>query len=328
MFKKKLIRVEFIDTASGKVIGYDEQPARKLPETFEHATSVEIGQETYRVVKATPDTRKKFRKKAELTVELEKNKPDKATLSAKTGTTGLIAEVVSYGTRPSIDKVYKAASRADLFPAFAGKIDGKDLMAMGSWEWRQLELVAREQEGLVTHELSQIQDIKTNHSRLEGGSRVYTKQYRRSEIFNPLKGIRITSKELSEEHFPFSIPYDGFTFMAAKGYADGGFALKTLEGLELYGLEFGEKVTILSLRWPDSYPDQEKNSVTQLPSFMEAKGLILVDWDQYIVVRPEGLKPYLLSKAKHESPEKRQEESKDETGAGSGLLFPDQDPGE
>ncbi len=300
MFKKKIIRVEFIDAESGEVIGYDEQSVKKLPETFEHSTSVEIGEEKYEVVKATPDTRKKFRKKGELTIELAKIKPAEVPVSDEWGMEDdSIEEAVEYGNQLPTDKVYQAASRADLFPAFTGNKDGKDLIVMGSWEWRQLEFVSTGMEEQVAIEIRHIQDIRANHNRWEAGRIVFTQQHRRSEISSPLKGIEFSSQEL-KEHFPFSIHFDGLTFMAAEGYGDGGFALRTQEGLELYGLEFAGQVKILSLRCPDSYSDQEKHPAAKLSAFMENKGLMLVDWEQCLVVQSDTLEAYLLPNAKVE----------------------------
>lgn len=300
MFKKKIIRVEFVDAGSGEVIGYDEQPVKKLPETFEHSTKVEIGGEKFSVVKATPDTRKKFRKKGELVIELEKIKDEVETAldQASPEMDDPLDAAIEYITLDPDEKIYQAPSRADLFPAFTGNKEGKDLIIMGSWEWRQLEFVAADQEEKVILEFNHIQEIREKYSRQEAGKIVFIRQHRRSEISSPLKGIELSSQYLKETSFPFAGHYDGLTFMAADGYADGGFALRTQAGLVLYGLEFGEKVSVLSLRCPDRFSEGVEEHLAKLAGFMEEKGLVLVDWNQGRSIPGSEVVDYLLSQVK------------------------------
>lgn len=323
MFKKKIIRVEFIDTESGELIGYDEQSVKKLPEAFEYKTEVAIGGDKFVVVKATPDTRKKFKKTGSLVLELEKIQLKQAAANESDNSL-LIEEAVEYASSLPSEKVYQTASRADLFPAFTGKKEGKDLIVMGSWEWRQLEFVIGDQEEIVLQEFNHIREIRKKHGRTEAGRVVYSRQHRRSGIGNPFKTNNLSSKNLRETYFPFSIQHDGLTFMAAEGFADGGFAIKTQSGVELYGLEFGEKVSILSMRCPDKLSSEEEQHSSDLSAFMDANGLILVDWTQDQIIRSSEIKEYLRSNIEQEAAIEEESEAAEITsvsiGAGLGPL--------
>ena len=303
MFKKKIIRVEFIDSETGEAIGYDEQSVKKLPEAFEFKTTVEIGSEKYTVVKAEPDTRKKFKKSGTLVLELEKIRPEKK--DPMIASEERTDDAIEYATILPEEKTYQAASKADLFPAFTGQKDDKDLAVMGAWEWRQVEFVSGELAESVFEEFSQIDEVRKKYSRQDSGRVVFSKQYRRSRISSPLQGLELQAAQLREEYFPFSIGYDGLTFMAADGIADGGFALRLQDGLLLYGLAFAGKVEVMSLQYPDQLSTGMDVPGEKLAGFMKTHNLILVDWERREVIRAAELVDHLAVRyaEKHEAVE-------------------------
>lgn len=289
MFNKKIIRVEFVDQASGEVIGYDEVAAKKLPEDFQHTVAVKIGGEEFQVLKATPDKRKKYKKTGTIVIEVGPKEKDEMSTSLEEESDPIEDAVVYASTLPT-DKVFRSASHSDLFPAFTGSKDGKDLVVMGTWEWRSLEFIGEELKDRIDQEFEQILQIRVEHSRADAGRLVFTKQHRRSGVRNPLGSRTISAKQMLEEQFPFAVQYEGLTFMAADGFADGGFALKTTDGLMVYGLEFGEKVSVLALG-KSAYNGE--GSAEALSSFMKANQLLLVDWEEGVAIDSLEIKGYL-----------------------------------
>jgi|GEM_PF-5203337 len=290
MFKKKVIRVEFVDQASGAVIGYDEVAAKKLPEDFQHTVAVKIGGEEFQVLKATPAKRKKYKKAGTVVVEVGP-KEEKAAEPNETIPSDPIEEAVVYASTLPSDKVFRSASYPDLYPAFTGSKEGKDLIVMGTWEWRGLELIGEELRERVEQEFEEILQVRAQHSRADAGKLVFTKQHRRSGIRNPLGARSIATRQMLEEQFPFSVQYEGLTFMAADGFADGGFAFKTVEGLMFYGLEYGEKVSVLALG-----SSQVPESTAKLTQFMKEHQLLLIDWEAGMIVDQLEAKGYFKGK--------------------------------
>lgn len=282
MANRKNIRVEFIDVETGAMIGYDEQPAKKLPETFEFTTRVEIKGQKFEVVKAEPNQRKKYRKSRLLVLEVKEIRPEVAAPVVESG--GEEAAPVSQGP-----VTYVQPSRADVFPAFSESQEGKDLLEIGMDHWRSVELLRESFEQDVLVEMSRIEVSEVNQKvESETGVR-YRLQHRRSLIHTPFKDVSLEAGELSRTYFPFAMIQDGLTFAGAVGYAEGGFGLRTAGGIGLYGLEIRDQVVCMGLDIPvDKQPSLIRPDLNRLVQFMEAKKLILVDWDNYLVFHPDA----------------------------------------
>jgi len=56
------VSVTFIDNSTGKIIGVTEMPSADLPESFQPATTLHIGEVDWSIVQAIPDNRSDYSK--------------------------------------------------------------------------------------------------------------------------------------------------------------------------------------------------------------------------------------------------------------------------
>ena len=68
----RTVRVEMVDADSGAVFGRSDVPPEELPETFERATTMHLGDEDWQVVEATPSSRVEFARSGELRLSLRR----------------------------------------------------------------------------------------------------------------------------------------------------------------------------------------------------------------------------------------------------------------
>lgn len=71
-FGRRIIRVTFVDDASGAIISSSRMPLERLPEQFGVHTELKMAGEAYIVLKAEPPTKSDFARTNQLKVLLRK----------------------------------------------------------------------------------------------------------------------------------------------------------------------------------------------------------------------------------------------------------------
>ena len=70
--KSNKIKVQFIDSSNGNVIGVSEMPPEQLPETFEIQTTMHLNDEDWSIEEAIPAHSKDFLQSKNLTLKMRK----------------------------------------------------------------------------------------------------------------------------------------------------------------------------------------------------------------------------------------------------------------
>ncbi|HEX2899569.1 MAG TPA: hypothetical protein VHS96_07595, partial [Bacteroidia bacterium] len=282
--KKKTLRVEFVDTKTERVIGFDELTLKQIPVDFSEETWVEIDGDRWKVTKVEPASSKKALRSGTLIVHV--NLVEKRTPEVE-------APAVEVKEAP----VFSHPSRADQLPRMSGKRQDLRLLEMGTWEWRDREMTIATNRSVVRDVFAKIEELIMLNSTVRDGKTFYTRQYDRYDFFAPLRGSKVTLEMIVTDYFPSSRAIDGLTFMGSDQVADSTFVFSIPSGIVLYGQEFDEVVRYLGVHRPDRVlPEQLREDSIKFADFMRKKGLILVDWPKRVIVEadPEAVLDYFL----------------------------------
>ncbi|MBK9448580.1 MAG: hypothetical protein IPN95_04065 [Bacteroidetes bacterium] len=235
--KKKILRVEFVDTKGERLIGFDELSLKEIPMDFTEETWVEIDGDRWKVAKVQPATAKKALRSGTLTVHVD-----------------LVEKRTPEAEAPAVEvkevPVYSYPSRADQMPRMSGKRQDLRLLEMGTWEWRDCELTNASNRSVAKEVFGKIEELIQLNSTVRDGKTFYTRQYDRYDFFAPLRGSKVTLEMIVTEYFPASKAIDGLTFMGSDQVADSTFVFSVPSGVVLYGQEFDEVVRYLGVHRP------------------------------------------------------------------------------
>ncbi|MBL0015921.1 MAG: hypothetical protein IPP17_05630 [Bacteroidetes bacterium] len=200
--KKKILRVEFVDTKGERLIGFDELSLKEIPVDFTEETWVEIDGDRWKVAKVQPATAKKALRSGTLTVHVD-----------------LVEKRTPEAEAPAVEvkevPVYSYPSRADQMPRMLGKRQDLRLLEMGTWEWRDCELTNASNRSVAKEVFGKIEELIQLNSTVRDGKTFYTRQYDRYDFFAPLRGSKVTLEMIVTEYFPASKAIDGLTFMGS-----------------------------------------------------------------------------------------------------------------
>lgn len=274
--KKKILRVEFVDTKGERLIGFDELSLKEIPVDFTEETWVEIDGDRWKVAKVQPATAKKALRSGTLTVHVD-----------------LVEKRTPEAEAPAVEvkevPVYSYPSRADQMPRMSGKRQDLRLLEMGTWEWRDCELTNASNRSVAKEVFGKIEELIQLNSTVRDGKTFYTRQYDRYDFFAPLRGSKVTLEMIVTEYFPASKAIDGLTFMGSDQVADSTFVFSVPSGVVLYGQEFDEVVRYLGVHRPATLmATQLREDATILAEFMRKKALILVDWPKRQIVEADS----------------------------------------
>ncbi|MEM7039700.1 MAG: hypothetical protein AAF570_22190, partial [Bacteroidota bacterium] len=187
----------------------------------------------------------------------------------------------------SMGKLYKNASRADIYPEFIGSNVGKMALVMGDWDWRQVELVTRSLANEIKVEFGMIEDCETDSATEMEGKTYFRRQHVRSLIGEPLRGTAFRPLEVTEAILPGSAPFDGLAFMGQDGLAADVFAAQSKSGIRFYILTLGNSVHYLGFHPEHSLTDRLlMDDLHHLMLFMQKHELLLLDWNRRVAVEP------------------------------------------
>lgn len=252
--KPDLIRVQFFDAATGKQFGWAEMPAEQLPESFEAATTMHLGDEDWQVVRAEPVTAADFR---------------------RTGRLRLFLTRVQIGMVDPREILYTLPTISNELPAItpgSTKL-GKQVLELHEDDWRQIELVALVLQESIDGELQAIRAIYERHRTGIGFDALHV----REQVPSPLAGVRITPDDLKTALGTGAAWLDGIAFRGIAGIVADGFALRLPGAPAFYGLSPGGQVAVLGLAG-DHRSGASDAMVDSLSDFAVANDLCLVDW--------------------------------------------------
>lgn len=274
--KKKILRVEFVDTKGERLIGFDELTLKEIPIDFSEETWVEIDGDRWKVSKVEPATAKKALRSGTLTVHVD-----------------LVEKRTPEAEAPAVEvkevPVYSYPSRADQMPRMSGKRQDLRLLEMGTWEWRDRELTNASNRSVAKEVFGKIEELIQLNSTVRDGRTFFTRQYDRYDFFAPLRGSKVTLEMIVTEYFPSSVAIDGLTFMGSDQVADSTFVFSVPSGVVFYGQEFDEVVRYLGVHRPSRVmATQLREDSFKLAEFLRKKGLILVDWPKRVIIEAEA----------------------------------------
>lgn len=250
------IQVRFFDATTGQPLGEAELPVGNLPQTFEAATTLRLGEKTYEIVSAFPKTAQEFRATGQLRLDMREMKT--ATVNPK-------------------DILFSLPTISNELPDIeegSTKL-GKRVLELHEDDWRQIELVALTLEASIETDLRAVARIHQKHRKSAGFDALHV----RKEVPSPLEGTWLTLDELRGSLGETASWFDGVSFRGVAGLVAGGFAVKMASGLTLYGLQWGGRVQVLALRPPEGVSSASaEGDVRMLAALATRHQLCLVDW--------------------------------------------------
>lgn len=248
------IQVRFFDAKTGQPLGEAALPVGNLPQTFEAATTLKLGDKMYEIVSAFPKTAQEFRATGQLRLDMREMQT--ATVEPK-------------------DILYSLPTISNELPDLeegSTKL-GKQVLEMHEDDWRQIELVALTLEASIENDLRDVARIHQKHRQSAGFDAIHI----RKEVPSPLQGTWLTLDELRSYLGKTASWFDGVSFQGVAGLVAGGFAVKLASGLTVYGLHWGGRVQVLALRPPKGVTGAEAD-MRLVAGLATRHQLCLVDW--------------------------------------------------
>jgi hypothetical protein len=240
------VRVRFVDVDAGTLLAESDLPAEALPESFAARTTLQLGEDSWEVMRAEPLTRVQSVRDGQLLLALR-----------RLAVQHVSPEKILYSL-PTL-----CQSIAAILPGSTKR--GLRLCELHEDDWRQVEFVSQTHAALVRQELEQIERLLA--ARNGAG---FAEIHVRRQPTSPLVDCHVTMA-IVERALPGAEAYDGLAYEAGAGLIENGFAY--LQGeLRLYGLTLDGVVVSLGLeRAPAALPDS-------LRALAYEHGLMLVDW--------------------------------------------------
>lgn len=247
------VSVVFVDAGTGDEIARSDMPADRLPETFEVATTLQLGEDAWSVTHAEPSAKADFARSGRLVL--------------------MLARVESV---PAKEVRYSLATLYETLPP-PGDGAGQDVFFSHEDDWRQIELIGAGQGAEIREELHAIGAIFEHHADTDAEGRVvgFGEIHIRTGPVRPLDdGL---PWDALWEHLPSpDRTYAGFGYRPGER-VDGSFAV-AVGPVVLLGLTKNGLVTAISFV---PLPDSDAPSgplASGLQGLMSAHDLYAVDW--------------------------------------------------
>ncbi|EAY31294.1 hypothetical protein [Microscilla marina] len=243
----KLINVTFIDITTGMTLGIYEVPLEQLPQSFEVATTLNMGGSDWSIEDAEPKMSEEFIATGELTLkmrQLKKVKTDDILFSLPT-ISGHIPTDIS-----------KTAQFNDF------------IFTMHEDNWHQYEFLNKSSFPLIDLEIDKIKEVKTQHTKtVDKSLTAFTKCHLRTTINTPDLNIDLNKlKELLN-----ATEVGSFALKGYEGFVPASFALKTGE-TTYYGILKGDEVVELSIA------DFSEHTINEIKQVVDVFEVVFVDW--------------------------------------------------
>lgn len=251
--KSEKIKVQFIDSTNGSIVGVSQMMPEQLHETFAIETTMSISGSQWLVKDAVPANAVDFIKTKSLILKLEKIE--------SIDVNNLLYSI------PTISNEFPAFSEHTLFNDFETTISNDD--------WRQYEFLYPQALPLIDIELDKITHVIENHSRQISEDMVaFAKCHVRDIIGEPALNINFTKlKELLGVSEVGSLRIAG-----SDGFVLNSFSLTTTSSV-FYGACLKEdSVTHLCI---NSFSE---NTITEIEKINKCFGVLFVNWYQCEVI--------------------------------------------
>jgi hypothetical protein len=236
------IEVIFIDAATETTFDRVTVPATQLPDTFEHATTLRLGELEWKVESASPQTRAEFEATKKLVLRLRK-----------------IERVDPKKILFSLPTIENTAPPSD------GEPTTGDELVLHEDDWRQFELISRAHEDAIDEELDAIGDVLLNHRAGAGFGKLHV----RARIPHPLVPNALQLSDVGK------ISARALTLRGTGRRVPGSFVIELGSNVSLYGIADGEGVRVLCLRVEGALEDDALETLERL---QKEHALIFVDW--------------------------------------------------
>jgi len=245
LFGTTKIKVQFIDNATGEIIGVSEMAPDQLPETFSVATKMQIKTEQWEVEEAIPEQAADFIKTKELVLKMRKLEMIDATN-------------ILY-TLPTISNELPALADAAQFHGFKTQLHEDD--------WRQNEFFSPASLPLIETEVARVKEIWDNHAEevkdqpFTAFTKCHTRDLTEVQALNvPLEGL----KSLLGTDQTGSLTIND-------RWVDNGFSLQTKDST-YYGILTGDRVSRLCV---SEFTDK---TIDEILSINQAFNLHFINW--------------------------------------------------
>ncbi len=240
------IVLRFVDAESGKLLGEHPAPESQVPESFEVATTLDIGEIRFEVVHAEPSTRAAAAAQGFLTLRLRR--VDVRMVDPKE----LLCSL------PSISNELPPMRAAGPGPSLRLHED----------DWRQVELLSPAAAELAAGDLAAIADVHRAERVGSGFRRVHV----RAAVREPLAGVQVRIEDLGKAMHAGSVDS-----LALEGAVDHGFSIRSPGGIVAYGRAVnGIALEIAFVRTAE--PPLAAGKWFELASWIYEHRLLMVDW--------------------------------------------------
>jgi hypothetical protein len=261
----RVVSVEFIDAATGRVFARSDMPASQLPDSFAPKTTLHLGGDPWLVDRAEPSSAAEF-----------------------VASGRLVLTVRRLTTVSPQDVLYSLPTICDALPVVGPMPAPVDCLEFHEDDWRQVELVSRSQAMTVDTELDAIQIVYEQHGIRDSDGRVIGFNKIHVRPGDPLIES-VSWQRLRELLVPSSHEYGGVQFRGSAEMAFGSFALG-VGPLVWYGLTAHDNVTVLGLTFAT---DDGPISTEAIEPVLREFDLALVDWCRCAAIGPDSVAEYL-----------------------------------
>jgi hypothetical protein len=247
LFSRK-VTVTFIDDATGVAFGTAQLSPADLPESFESATTLHLGDTDWSVVDAQPRTRTEYTKSGSLTLRLRRVK------------------------KVDLSKIlFSLPSLCGRLAAVGDGVLAGDECILAEDDWRQVEMVSRQFAADIEAEIAAIRRIHEQEWAGVGWRNLHVRRRPDPPITAPL-----TLEDLARA-FAGAITFRGVSYHGAGAPIVSGYSFRTADGLQCYGIEDNGQVTVLGIvrETPGSPPHRSADVLAEVARDFD---LDLVDW--------------------------------------------------
>lgn len=241
--KSNTIKVQFIDSSNGNVIGVSEMPPEQLPETFEIQTTMHLNDEDWSIQEAIPAHSKEFLQSKNLILKMskvEKMNPN--------------------------DIWYTTPTISNEFPQTIEKTkETENDISIHEDDYRQREFLNVNTKSKVQEEFNEVKEIWANHSKKNEEYTLFKNCHVRKAIGLP--NLSINFNELQTILNSNSV---GQVIINGENLKNG-FSLNT-DNTIYFGTLTGKTITELCIsQWND-------NTTNEILNINKKFNLLFVDW--------------------------------------------------
>jgi hypothetical protein len=271
------IRVTFVDSSNGALLGVVDLTPSRLPRSFAPATTLHLGDDDWEVVRAEPSSAEEYERSRQLRLELRHIVPTPKAADAISPNKMLVSLPTIADSLPAATIPRRSLTCS---PSAESGPSGEEF-ELGEDEWRQIEMIHVDTLDRVRDEFRAIERVM-NEERLAAGFRTC---HARRAVEAPMDGTSLSLDQLRAAFPHITQTFGGLAFRGRDTLVDHGFAFRAASGLVVYGVAAEARVSVLGL-----VPDRSRKSppleAGALGTLRNTHALVLVDWCARVAVQP------------------------------------------